>query len=258
MQSLRLFFTALQFLTRLPVPRWVGFEPAWLARCAPYFVPVGALVGLLSAAVLAVASSVWPPAIAAVLAMAASIYVTGGFHEDGLADTCDGLGGAVSRDRALTIMKDSRLGSYGALGLVLVLGLKAAALAALLDRGAFIAALVLVWAQGLSRALPVGLMAVLPYAGDAEHAKAKPLAGGVSVPDLALTAAFALALCALAAWGRPALLPGFALGLGLALGLVVWMRRWLRGRLGGYTGDTLGASQQLGEVALLLGVLAWH
>jgi len=261
MQPLRLFFTALQFLTRLPIPRWVGFEPAWLARCAPYFVPVGALVGLLSAAVLAAAHWVWPPAVAALLAMAASIFITGGFHEDGLADTCDGLGGAVSRERALAIMKDSRLGSYGALGLALVLGLKAAALTALLGRGAFTAALVLVWAQGLSRALPVGLMAALPYvrdqAGDAEHAKAKPLAGGVGRGDLALTGGFALALCALAAWCRPALLPGLALGLALALAVVAWMRRWLRQRLGGYTGDTLGASQQFGELALLLGVLAW-
>lgn len=258
MQPLRLFFTALQFLTRLPVPAWVGFEPAWLARCAPYFVPVGALVGAVSAAVLAAASGLWPPAVAAGLAMAASIYITGGFHEDGLADTCDGLGGAVSRERALAIMKDSRLGSYGALGLVLVLGLKAAALVALLGQGALCAALTLVWAQGSSRVLPVALMAALPYAGDAEHAKAKPLAGGVGRADLALTAGFALALSALAACCRPALLPGLALGWLLALAVAAWMRRWLQRRLGGYTGDTLGACQQLGELALLLGVLAWH
>jgi adenosylcobinamide-GDP ribazoletransferase len=258
MQAVRLFFVALQFLTRLRVPAWVGFEPAWLARCAPYFVPVGALVGLLSGAVLWAASLVWPPVIAVLLAMAAGVYVTGGFHEDGLADTCDGLGGAVSRARALEIMKDSRLGSYGALGLVLVLALKAAALAVLAQANVAVAVGVLVWAQGLSRALPIALMAALPYAGDLAHAKAKPLAGGVRAADLALTLAFALVLCALVVTARPALAPALGTGLLAAAALGLWMRRWLRRRLGGYTGDTLGASQQLGEIALLLGVLAWH
>lgn len=257
MSPLRLFFTALQFLTRLPIPRWVGFQAEWLARCAPYFVPVGALVGAMSAAVLWGASQVWPPAVAAGLAMATSIYLTGGFHEDGLADTCDGLGGAVSRERALTIMKDSRLGSYGALGLVLVLGLKWAALTALLARGAVEAAAVLVWAQGLSRALAVVLMAVLPYGGDVEHAKAKPLAMGGTRGDLALTALFAALLCSAAFTLLPAQAPGLLTGLALAAALALWMARWLRRRLGGYTGDALGASQQLGEVALLLGLLAW-
>lgn len=257
MYSLRLFFTALQFLTRLPIPRWVGFDPAWLARCAPYFVPVGALVGVISAAVLWGTALIWPPAVAVGLAMATSIYLTGGFHEDGLADTCDGLGGAVSRERALVIMKDSRLGSYGALGLVLVLGLKAAALTALLGAGAWAAALLLVWAQGLSRAVAVVLMALLPYGGDVEHAKAKPLAMGGSRGDLALTAAFAALLCAAAFALLPAHAPGLLTGLALAAALLVWMARWLRRRLGGYTGDALGASQQLGELALLLGVLAW-
>lgn len=253
----RLFFIALQFLTRVPVPAWVGFEPDWLKRCAPYFVPVGALVGLGSAAVLWGASRVWPPGVAVGLAMAASIYLTGGFHEDGLADTCDGLGGAVGRERALEIMKDSRLGSYGALGLVLVLGLKAAALTALVQRDLAGAALALVWAHGLSRALPVALMRTLAYAGDLAHAKAKPLANGVSGRDLVLTAAFALGLCAVAGALRPDLARGLGTGLLLAALLGGWMARWLQRRLGGYTGDTLGASQQLGEVALLLGVLAW-
>ncbi|HEY1129050.1 MAG TPA: adenosylcobinamide-GDP ribazoletransferase [Roseateles sp.] len=258
MQPLRLFFTALQFLTRLPIPRWVGFEPDWLARCAPYFVLVGALVGALAGAVLWVAAQLWPPAIAVLLAMAAGVYITGGFHEDGLADTCDGLGGAVGREKALLIMKDSRLGSYGALGLVLVLGLKAAALWTLAQASPWVAALVLAWAQGVSRALPVALMAALPYAGDLEHAKAKPLASGSGAGELALTAVFALALCAAVAALRPPLLPAMVAGLTASAAVGLWMARWLRRRLGGYTGDTLGATQQFGEVALLLGLLAWR
>ena len=112
-QEVRLFFTALQFFTRVPVPAWVGFQSEWLQQCVRYFPLVGALVGLWGHAC-------WPQpacgglAVAVVLSMAATIWLTGGFHEDGWADTCDGLGGAVSRDRALTIMKDSRLGAYGA------------------------------------------------------------------------------------------------------------------------------------------------
>ncbi len=256
MPPLRLFFTALQFLTRLPIPSWVGFEPAWLARCAPYFVPVGALVGALSGAVLWAACWLWSPAIAVGLAMAAGVYITGGFHEDGLADTCDGLGGAVTREKALAIMKDSRLGSYGALGLVLVLGLKAATLVSLAQQDPALAALALVWSQALSRALPVVLMAMLPYAGDVEHAKAKPLAGGVTRGDLALTLAFAALACVgLLTW-RPELAPELGRALLAAGALLLWMRGWLARRLGGYTGDTLGASQQLGELALLLGLAA--
>ncbi len=258
MNPIRLFFTALQFLTRLPIPGWVGFEPEWLRRCAPYFVPVGALVGAISAAVLWGAALLWPPAVAALLAMAASVYLTGGFHEDGLADTCDGLGGAVSRVRALEIMKDSRIGSYGALGLALVLGLKAALLTALVQHDLSLALLGLVWAQGLSRALPVLLMRALPYAGDVEHAKAKPLAGGVSAGDLALTLAFAGLLSATVLALQPTLARPLLTGLLASLALGLWLHAWLRRRLGGYTGDTLGASQQLGELALLLGVLAWH
>ncbi|PZP28172.1 MAG: adenosylcobinamide-GDP ribazoletransferase [Roseateles depolymerans] len=256
MPLLRLFFTALQFLTRLPIPKWVGFEPAWLARCAPYFVPVGALVGALSGAVLWAACWCWSPLVAVVLAMAAGVYITGGFHEDGLADTCDGLGGAVTRDKALTIMKDSRLGSYGALGLVLVLGLKAAVLLQLAQQDPALAALALVWSQAVSRALPVMLMASLPYAGDPEHAKAKPLASGVTPGDLALTLAFAALACLALVALRPELLSELARAVPLALLLLLWLRGWLARRLGGYTGDTLGASQQLGELALLLGLAA--
>jgi adenosylcobinamide-GDP ribazoletransferase len=129
--ELRLFFVALQFLTRLPVPRWVGHEPEWLNQSARHFPLVGALVGAAGATVLWGAGTVFPPAVAVGLSMAATLVLTGAFHEDGLADTFDALGGAVSRERALAIMKDSRIGSYGATALVIVLGLKAAALAAM-------------------------------------------------------------------------------------------------------------------------------
>ncbi len=275
----RLFFTALQFFTRVPVPAWVGFEPAWLQRCIRHFPLVGWVVGLWGSVVLGVASLWWPPAVAVVLSMAATVWLTGAFHEDGWADTCDGLGGHVSRDKALTIMKDSRLGTYGALGLALMLMLKFAVLSALLTPAVLDAqqaslggihpvllgwtALGLVWAHAFSRLSPVLLLWALPYAGDADHAKAKPLAMQASLSDvfkaLLTTAlvAFGLWLCLdHLGWPWRTWLRAMGVSTAAALMVTLWVARWLHKRLGGFTGDTLGASQQLSEVACLLAWLA--
>jgi adenosylcobinamide-GDP ribazoletransferase len=193
--EIRLFFIALQFLTRVPVPRWVGWQPEWLHHSARHFAAVGLVVGGAGALVLWAAAHLWPALVAVLLCMAATVWITGAFHEDGLADTCDGLGGAVTRERALAIMKDSRLGTYGAVGLLLVLALKAAALHTLATRdlGATLAALPL--AHAWSRGATVGLLRLLPYGGDVEHAKAKPLAQQVDGLGLVV----ALMWCVLAA-----------------------------------------------------------
>lgn len=279
--ELRLFLLALQFFTRVPVTgrlaAWVGWEPAWLHQSARHYPAVGLCVGWFGAAVLWAAALVWPLPVAVGLGMAATVWLTGGFHEDGLADTCDGLGGTVSRERALLIMKDSRLGSYGALGLIGVLGLKAAALHGLAAASLAQALLALVWAHALSRTVPVVLLRWLPYAGDAEHAKAKPMAQQVGPAELggalgwALLATLAAAAALLhgaesggvgtggtgvglgAGWSALAPLLGALTGLVL---MALWCARWFRSRLGGYTGDTLGASQQLTELAACLGWLA--
>ena len=185
LHEIRLFFTALQFLTRVPVPRWVGFESAWLQQSVRYFPLVGLLVGCVGAAVMGLAQRIWPAPIAAGLSLAATVLLTGAFHEDGLADTCDALGGTVGRARALEIMKDSRIGSYGSVGLILMLGLKASALTAWLQDSPGHALLLSAWAHMASRLAPLWIMRALPYAGDAEHAKAKPLATGIAGGGLA-------------------------------------------------------------------------
>lgn len=258
LRELRLALIALQFFTRVPVPARVGWSPAAMNASARHYPLVGMVVGAWSAAVFAAAQLWWPPAVAVGLAMAAAVWLTGGFHEDGLADTCDGLGGAVSRERALLIMKDSRLGSYGALGLVGVLGLKAAALHGLaVAQGLPAVVAALLFAHAASRAVPVALLRLLPYAGDVEHAKAKPLAQQVSAAGALASLGWVLLLAlGLWAWQGPALLaPMAAAAAGAAL-LGLWCLRWYRKRLGGYTGDTLGAAQQLSELAAYLGWLA--
>ncbi|HEY9064736.1 MAG TPA: adenosylcobinamide-GDP ribazoletransferase [Burkholderiaceae bacterium] len=251
--ELRLFLIALQFMTRVPVPRRVGFDAEWLSRSARHFAGVGALVGAWGAAVLWTASLWWPMPVAVGLSMAATLWLTGAFHEDGFADTCDGLGGAVTRERALEIMKDSRIGAYGAIGLVAMLGLKAATLATM-PLAAAVPALVL--GHTVSRAAATALMALLPYAGDPAHAKAKPLAQQVGVAEVVGAALWVGLVCValLALDAMAAVVLGMALA-GAAVAAVE-CARWLRGRLGGYTGDTLGATQQITELVLLLGVLA--
>lgn len=251
---MRLFLVALQFLTRLPV-RLGRFEPAWLNDCVRHFPLVGALVGAVGAAVLLGASQLWPAWIAAVLALAATVALTGGFHEDGLADTFDALGGAVPRERALLIMKDSRIGSYGALALGLSLLLRAALLAVLTTRPALGAIAALLASHAFARAAAVGVMVSLPYGGDVDHAKAKPLALAVAPRNFGIALAWCgLLLAALAAGGvyLPRLL---ASAVAAALAALL-MREWLRCRLGGYTGDGLGATEQLAEIAVLLAFTA--
>ena len=249
--ELRLFFTALQFFTRLPVPAWVGFRPAWLQHCTRYYPLVGWVVGGVTAGVFGLALQVWPQSVAVLLSMAAGLVLTGAFHEDGFADVCDGLGGAVSKERALAIMKDSRLGTYGVLGIGLMLALKFAALNAL--PAAWTAA-ALVLAHPASRLGSALLIWRMRYAR--EEGKAKPL--GRRMRDAEFRTALVCGLLPALLLGLLGILPVLGVGAALALGLAgaVWMARVLQRRLDGYTGDGLGAAQQLAELGCYLGLLA--
>ncbi len=250
--ELRLFFVALQFLTRVPVPRWVGYDPAWLNQSARHFPVVGLCVGAVSALVLVAGHALFGPTVAVGLAMVASVLLTGAFHEDGFADTCDALGGTVGRARALEIMKDSRIGAYGAVGLLLMLGLKAAVLASL-PLAAAVPALLL--AHTASRTAAVALIRVLPYAGDVEHAKAKPLAQRIGTAGVLVAVGWVALAAVVLVWHQPQQAQVVLTALLLALAGTAWCGRWLRRRLGGYTGDALGATQQITELLLLLGWL---
>ena len=261
--ELRLLLLALQFFTRVPVTgriaAWVGWQPEWLNQSARYFPLVGLFIGAVAALVLSVAAMVWPMPVAVGVSMVATLLLTGAFHEDGLADTFDGLGGSADKARALAIMKDSRIGSYGTAALVSALGLKWLMLASL-PLGWATAALVV--GHALSRAVSGALIWALPYAGDAEHAKAKPLAQQVSGASLVVACVWPLAAIALFAAAQfnsgSFALPSWrawAVALVAAVVAGVLCGRWFRRRLGGVTGDTLGAAQQLSELAVLAAVL---
>nr|WP_314547512.1 adenosylcobinamide-GDP ribazoletransferase [uncultured Massilia sp.] len=251
MQQIRLFFIALQFFTRLPIPAWVGFEASWLQHASRYFPLVGCVVGAIAASVYFTAALVLPAPVAAVLSTAASIYVTGAFHEDGFADTCDGLGGGMTRERVLEIMKDSRVGAYGAIGIVCMLAAKLTLLASLPPALA-VAALCL--AHPLSRLAATSLIWKLDYVRG--EGKAKPLAQQMSTGEFAI-ASFTCALPAAVLLAGGWIAPGVVLAAVLAAaGAALWLGRKLVVRLGGYTGDCLGAVQQLAEVAIYAVILA--
>jgi adenosylcobinamide-GDP ribazoletransferase len=252
MHELRLALLALQFLTRVPVPAWVGYRDEWLHQCARHFPLVGLVVGGVAALVLLGAAALWPWPLAVLLSVVATLVLTGAFHEDGLADTFDALGGAVSREKALLIMKDSRLGTYGTVALIAVLALKAASLFAL---GAQAAAALLL-AHSASRALPVALIRWLPYAGDADAAKAKPLSTRVSLGGVGVAVLWAMAVAGGLIGARWLDVAAVLASLVAAALVALLMVRWLRLRLGGFTGDTLGATQQLGELAIYLALVA--
>ncbi len=237
-RELARFLSAAQLLTRLPLPD-PGWEPGRLARAARHYPAVGFLLALPAAGLL-LALNLWlQPAAAAGLALLLVVVLTGGLHEDGLADTADALGGHAPQDRALEIMRDSRIGTYGALALVFSLGLRWAALASLEPEAGALALLVALPAGRAGIALTLALGAYAREEGAAREAAGTTRGeAGFAI----LTAACAALLCGAAG----------LLALALALALALLLLRFTTRRIGGYTGDTLGAAEQIGQTGALL------
>ena len=274
-QFLRHYLLALQFFTRIPVSgrlaAWVGFSPQMLRASAAHFPGVGWLVGLLVAGLSLLLSLGLPvggfsPLVVASIGTAFGILLTGAFHEDGLADVADGLGGSLQRERALEIMKDSRVGAFGAIAIVMALLVKLALVAQLALMGSSLLCAVLFLAHEVSRTWPLLLIRLLPHVGDTAVSKSKPLADQISLPALLAAQVWCLAALVLVVyvqgtWHVLVHLPlqdSFAAGLLVALGAsglaFVWMGRWFAKRLQGFTGDCLGATQQMCELAFYLGL----
>jgi adenosylcobinamide-GDP ribazoletransferase len=243
------FFGAIRFFTRLPVPAWVGHSAEGLNASARYFPAIGLLIGLIGALVFVAAAALWPLPLAILLSMGATIYLTGAFHEDGLADSADGLGGGWTREDVLRIMKDSRNGSYAVVAVVMVLLGKYFALAQLPLPWIPLA---LIGGHAVSRFCATVLIALLDYAREDASSKAKPLATRLSKGSVVVAAGFALA--GLAVCKIMIALPPLAVGVGLAALATLWLARKMKRRLGGYTGDLLGAVQQASELAFYVGL----
>lgn len=262
MSFLRHYLLALQFFTRIPVTgrlaAWVGYSPEMLRASAVHFPGVGWLVGGVAALSYAVLVRLLPeasyaPLVAAVLSTVVTVLLTGAFHEDGLADTVDGLGGSAERERALDIMKDSRVGSFGVLALVLALLAKVALLALLGEADPVLVCAALFFAHVFSRFLPLGLIRLLPHVGDTARSKSKPLADQISMAGLLVATLWIAAAAALAWWWWP---DAWLWLCGAIAAVVAWLWMWrlFARRLQGYTGDCLGATQQVCEIAIYLGL----
>ncbi len=235
---------AVRFLTRVPVPgRPTDADD--IAGAVGWFPLVGALVGLATAGIFHGASQVWPPGVAAVLGIAFGLMLTGGFHEDGATDATDGLGGGWTRERVLEIMKDSRIGAYGAMALWCLLTFRAVSLVELGARALVAYPLAMAW----GRASVALVLRLLPPIGSG---LAKEVHRGLGWGPFLMAMGWA-ALAGFGAWrlGLPHLGMAARAGLGACLLWCLYLKR----RLGGHSGDLLGAGNQLVETAVLLALM---
>jgi adenosylcobinamide-GDP ribazoletransferase len=276
-KGLRHFLLAVQFFTRIPITgalaQWVGYSPAMLRASSAHFPSIGWLMGGVAAAVACGTVLVLTHAghsplasglVAAALSTVATVWLTGAFHEDGLADVADGLGGSYDRTRALDIMKDSRVGAFGALALVLIVAVKVALIASLAARAVQVSGLgwqwavqlatCLLFAHVLSRFAPLCVIRALPHVGDLASSKSKPLADQISGASLGVALVWCIPAFGLGAWTFCAIEIAVVLLAGAVA--LAYMGRLFQRRLQGFTGDCLGATQQVCEVAMYLAMAA--
>jgi adenosylcobinamide-GDP ribazoletransferase len=246
----QIFLVALAFFTRIPIPKSTPYSPERLNQANRYFGVVGIIIGLLTAIVYWVSVQIFPIELAVAAAIICGLLLTGAFHEDGLADVFDGFGGGWSVEQKLNIMKDSRLGTYGASALVMMLGCRWAVLIGLAKIDILLPAGLLVVMHTLSRICAASLIFSYPYVRADQDSKVKPLANQQSQHDLWVLIATGLIILLL--------LPlEMAITLTLVLLAVRWLcGKWFQQQLGGYTGDCLGAAQQITELMGYLTLLA--
>lgn len=256
-KEIRIFFTALMFFTRLPVPRFTDHAPEYLRKSSRYFPLVGWIVGGICATTFLLFHQLFTLPLSILASMIAGVLCTGAFHEDGFADVCDAFGGGWTKEKILSIMKDSRLGTYGTTGLIFILAVKflllyeIATLAVMQERqlllgGCFLAA------HAASRFMAVVSIQYFPYVREDNDSKAKPSAAGkLTAPSFGVAFLFA---------GVPFIFlpPLFSLLLPVCLLATLLLNRYFKRWIGGHTGDCLGAVQQTTEIiCYLMLLLLW-
>ena len=251
-RELQIFLTAVMFYTRIPCPRWVDHSQGMLEKATRYFPLIGWIVGGVSALSLYGFAQILPLPISIILSMVVSIFITGAFHEDGFADVCDGFGGGWTKEKILLIMKDSRMGAYGAVGIFMLLLLKFVCLLEIAQGNILHSCFVLFATHALSRFCAIVLRKNLEYVRENEDSKAKPIAKQTSNKDYLIAAVFGLLplLIFKTVWVALLFIP---------LAVIIFYLRWyFKKWIGGYTGDCLGATQQFCEVITYLSfIILW-
>ncbi|EON91237.1 cobalamin 5'-phosphate synthase [Marinobacter lipolyticus SM19] len=240
------FWLAIGFLTRIPMLIQIDYSQRLMNQSSLYFPLVGLLLGTCYAGTYTLLTFAFSSLISILLVIILHLWLTGAFHEDGLADSVDALGGGYTIEKRLEIMKDSRIGTYGTVALVTALTLKVALLTE--ARPVWLALLA---APMVARLTPLLIMGYLPYVTDPDKSKSKPVADGFSRTRLAIAAAFTIVASLVLTLYQPWIL---VWGLCATLGVALAWGRYLRSQLGGYTGDSLGASVVFSELVLLLGL----
>ncbi|CAI2765191.1 adenosylcobinamide-GDP ribazoletransferase [Flavobacterium collinsii] len=253
-KELHIFFTCLMFYTRIPCPKNINHDPDYLNKATRYFPFIGWIVGSISFLTFYLSSLFLSTETAVLLAIIASILTTGAFHEDGFADVCDGFGGGWTKEKILLIMKDSAIGAYGAIGLVLLFLLKFKLLAesvSLFTNNIFLIFLLFISAHSLSRLAAISIIFTHEYSRDDATSKSKPIAKKHSWKEI--TGSFFFGLIPLLVFSYfeykflLAIIPVFIMRYFLAR----YFQKWIDG----YTGDCLGATQQVCEVIYYLSIL---
>ena len=249
-QELECFFAGLSFYTRIPTPAWVTYKPENLNKSRKYLALIGVFVGSVGALVLLSLSFVLPSSVSILLSMIATVYITGAFHEDGFADSCDGFGGGWEKAQVLAIMKDSRMGSYGVVGLLLLFGLKFLVLWELFQVNLSLVLITLILAHAVSRLMASVVMQHFAYVSHIEASKSHQVASlRLSNKDMLLSALPIFIVLALSLDWR------YFVALLVSLLIAGVLGQYFKKRIGGYTGDCLGAVQQVTEVGFCVMVL---
>jgi len=234
------------FYTRFPVKHIEGWSEELLNKSTRYFPLIGILVGGVGALFFYGAVQLFTISLAVILSMVATVFFTGAFHEDGFADFCDGFGGGYSKERILEIMKDSRIGTYGSIGLLLILGIKFLALTQIeIARIPFI----IIAGHAVSRLFPVLLIYTSQYARLDASSKTKPIGKADSVYSLIFVLTLGGTTLFLLSWLEA------IIGIAVLMVVYLFFRKYIIRKLGGYTGDVLGALQQLCEVFFYLSIV---
>ncbi len=245
-REIQVFLTAIQLYTRIPVSRFLKYSDENLNRSTRYFPLIGLITGGISAGVFLGTHTIFSTAISLLLAITVSILITGAFHEDGLADTFDGFGGGQTPEKILEIMKDSRIGTFGAIALLAALALK---FAFLMEVRIETLPLLIITAQMFSRIFPVLMIQTATYVRTDSSGKFKPVATRQSLSGLVFAIISGIGLI-------PLLPPSYLLIIIPGNFLFFLGFRWYVNRkIGGYTGDVLGALQQLSELVFYCAVI---